>query len=212
MAEPRDDMFPDPSPTDPGESELPHETPPVPAQPVVAPAVQPAPNPQPAPRDSTVPLAALHEEREKRKKAEDQWTAAQQEIERLRATTPPVTTDDTLSDTEKELRTRVYTLEREREDERLLNDFPELKEKSAEFEEFRKEYAGFPAEKVAKVFLAENAPTPRRKGLEKPGGSQRQGPSTELSLEDIDRIRTTNPRLYAKMAQEGKIGNEPYKL
>ena len=93
-------------------------------------------------------------------------------------------------------------------------EFASLKEKEAEFKEFAYKYPkSVDLPTLAKSFLYDNKPEPEaapRKGLEKPtGGGPEQAPASEMSLEDIGRLRKENPKLYIKMIQEGKLKDIP---
>lgn len=149
-------------------------------------------------------LAALQEERRKRKELED----------KLNNTTPTLS-DDQMSDEGRMLKTQIVQLnnkieemEQESRLKQLNEQFPALKDKSAEFQEFRKEYPHHKLENVAKIFLAENdliVPTPTRKGLEQPTGGTRVPAQGGMSTEDIKNLRDTNFRKYTEMLMTGKI-------
>jgi len=46
---------------------------------------------------------------------------------------------------------------------------------------------------------------PERKGLEKPTGGHGKPISTEMTAEDLERLRTTQPKVYEKMLRQGRF-------
>jgi hypothetical protein len=158
-------------------------------------------------------LAALKEERAMRKAEEDKRKALEEEVQTLKTTTLPDT--DVFSDEGKMLKDKITGVEaqiealrEERELERVHNRYPELKDKSAEFDEFRKDYPRHKLENVAKLFLVEHDLTPTqepRKGLEQPSGGSKTPIQTGTSAEEVKTLRETNYRKYMELVQAGKI-------
>lgn len=100
----------------------------------------------------------------------------------------------------------------------VLKKFPDLAKKEEEFKDFAYKHPEIKdLEVLAKSFLFEAKPEepepdkPPKPGLEKPTGGTSTVPSTELTLEDITRLREDNPKKYFKMIQEGKIKEIPEK-
>lgn len=125
--------------------------------------------------------------------------------------TPP---QDAFSDEGKALQEQIDELKKAREleiEQRTLSQLTEqhsaLKDKSAEFEQFRADNPGMKLETAAKAFLVENDlyTTPTRKGLERQSGGGRTPPKEGVSVEDITLLRTTNYRKYSQLVREGKI-------
>lgn len=84
--------------------------------------------------------------------------------------------------------------------------YPQLKELASEFEEFRKDYPQTKLENVAKLFLSEKGfLEPKRPGLEKTTGGPRVAPQVGMTLEEFDKLRDTNFKLYQEMIAKGQI-------
>lgn len=150
-------------------------------------------------------FAALEEERRMRRELETK-------LKQLENSAPQVDEDE-LSDEGRLLKRhvdsmsdRVRSLEETLEFERTAAKFPELKEASDEFNEFRKEYPTISMEKVAKFFLAEKGVVKtERKGLEKPTGGSKEPVPVGMSKDDVKRLRETNPRRYNHLLKTGKL-------
>ena len=173
----------------------------------VAPVVTTEP-PVTQPKGSQTPsenlYAALAEERRLRKEAEDKLT-------NINTTIP---SDEAYSDEGRVLKTQISTLEEkisrieeEKNLEKLYNQYPLLREKSAEFSEFRMtEHPRAKIESVAKLYLVENGLLePKRVGLEKPTGGTKTPPTSGMAVEDIKRLRETNFKKYQDMILKGQI-------
>lgn len=195
MDTPITDVAQDSSPVAPVVTEQPQET-------VEAP-VAPAKGSQ-TPSENL--YAALAEERRLRKEAEEQLAAL--------ASTP--STDDVFSDEGKviqgeveTLKERLERLEYERDLERLQSNYPALKDKTSEFEDYRKDFPRHKLENVAKLFLTEKGlldVTPERKGLEPTSGGGHRDPSPSgMTADDVKLLRENNYRQYMKLVSEGKI-------
>lgn len=146
--------------------------------------------------DSALLLKSLHEEREKRRELEQRLLEKEAQPE-----------PDAFSDEGKVLKHEIDSLKESIVLKDLQEKHPALKDKSSEFDEFRKDYPGVSLEKVSKLFLVEKdlLEQPERKGLEKTTGGARNVPPVGMSTEDITQLRTTNFRKYLKLVQEGKI-------
>lgn len=153
--------------------------------------------------DSALLLKSLQEERDKRRDLEA-------EIATLK--TQPVA--EVFSDEGKLLADKIARLEQDRDDERRQNQmtqvqlqYPAIKDKSAEFDNYLAENPGMRLEVAAKSFLVENNlfESQPRKGLERQTGGGRVSPKEGMSVEDITDLRTNNFRKYAQLLREGKI-------
>ena len=146
-------------------------------------------------------LAALKEEREKRKGLEDKMAILEDKLNNQ-----TIVPSEDLSDEAKALNAKINSLEDKIERKELEDKFPQLKELSAEFEEFRKEYPRTKGENVAKLFLQEKGLLePTRKGLEKPTGGTRTPTAPEMTHDDIKHLRETNYKKYKDMLIKGLI-------
>ena len=171
-----------------------------------APVVTGTPEATPTPGSKTPEsnfLAALHEERRLRKELEDK-------LNNINTTTP---SDEVYSDEGRLLNDKISSLEAKFEQleiEKVVaqvhSKFPVLKEHSAEFDEFRKEYPRHKMENVAKLFLTEKGllEVPR-KGLESPTGGQRGPSEPQMTTEDVKHLRETNYKLYKEKLNKGLI-------
>ena len=167
-----------------------------------SPKAEPVVTSQPGEKtDSALLLKSLQEERDKRRELEAQ----------LALQTPP---NDVFSDEGRLLKKEIDDLKaataRREEEERLSlvqSQYPAVKDKSAEFEQFRADNPGMRLETAAKAFLVENNlfDTQPRKGLERQTGGGRTAPKEGMSVDDITELRTTNFRKYSQLVREGKI-------
>uniref|UniRef100_A0A6H1ZYP9 Uncharacterized protein n=1 Tax=viral metagenome TaxID=1070528 RepID=A0A6H1ZYP9_9ZZZZ len=155
--------------------------------------------------DPNLLLKALKEEREKRKKLEE-------ELEILQSSTPSeeeVYTDEgkALEKKISALAEKVNSTKEERELEKVYSQYPILKEKAEEFNEFRQaDYPKAKLESVAKLYLAENGLLePARKGLEKPTGGPRIPLTSGMTADDVKTLRETNFKKYQDMLLKGQI-------
>lgn len=134
----------------------------------------------------------------------------------IKPSAPVEIPEEAMSDEGKLLKDKIATLERTLNTfqekatlSSVFNQYPALKDKQAEFDEFRSEYPGMALDKLAKVFVLEHGlvtpPAPKRIGLEKPTGGAKAPTKQGMSIEDVARIRTTQPRLYQKMLRDGRI-------
>lgn len=123
--------------------------------------------------------------------------------------------EDLMSDEGKALKGHISTLEAKLADmenkqaiERLLTQYPVIKDKMDEFNEFRNEYPNLDPEKIAKIFLVEKGYTEQLKpriGLEKPTSGSKSHQKSGFSGDEIKRLRETQPRRYQQMLRNGKI-------
>lgn len=155
-----------------------------------------------------VPYQALDEERRKRKELE----------EKLKESKPVTFGDDDYSDEGKALRGEISSLKDElssfkrlKDEESILEKYPQLKDKASEFKDFLEdpELKGLSLEKSAKLFLVENSmldsDAPKRKGLERPTSGSKEAPKKGFSEEDVKRLRETQPRKYEQMLRDGRL-------
>lgn len=91
----------------------------------------------------------------------------------------------------------------------ILEKYPQLKDVWDDFESFYSspENQGMPRTTAAKAFIIEKDLIGEpRKGLEKPvGGGKRVAPSTGMTKEEAEKIRTTDARKYRDMLKKGLI-------
>lgn len=184
-------------------------------EPTIEPTIEKVPEKSEKPEKGTQTpdrnlYAALEEERRLRKERE-------KEIESLKQAVPP--SNDVFSDEGLALKREIDALKAEVEARkqgeelgRVFTQFPAIQESSEEFEMFRKEYQNVPVEKVAKLFMSEKGLIPQeRKGLEKTSGGTRQPATSQISVEDVARLRQTNFSKYVQLVAEGKIRSEDIK-
>lgn len=92
---------------------------------------------------------------------------------------------------------------------KVLETFPVIRGKEADFNEFRNlpENQGMSLAVAAKAFVVEkDLITPRRPGLEAPtGGGHAPAPSGKLSAEDAGKLRNTNYKAYVAGLKNGTI-------
>lgn len=134
----------------------------------------------------------------------------------------PVEKDRLIKEEEREM--RLARLEEEiawqKDYMAVSRKFPQLSKVEDEFKEFvyRPENKGASLVTLAKSFLFDRkelvepkpSPQPKRKGLEKATGGTRVV-STEMSREDIERLRKTDYKRYVKLLKQGRIKKIPEK-
>ena len=180
--------------------------------------------PKPAPH--TIPYERFREVNERAKALEEENKKLKSSVpsEELAGKYPDW---EFLSDEQKSFITRQEQLEkdvREIKEEKawskdftdVSSKFSQIKGKEAEFKDFcyNDDNIGIKnLETLAKAFIFEEPvePVPPRKGLEKPTGGPKQVPNTEMTLEDIKRLRETDQKLYIKMIRENRIKEIPEK-
>lgn len=144
---------------------------------------------------------------ERAKKAEERARALEEELANRNLT--ELDDADPVMQKLSEFDKRFQRIEEEKDLAILEVKYPAIKDKRAEFDEYRTQYAGIKLESVAKLFLAEHdllGEAPKRKGLEKAGGGARTVPKPgSMSGEEARNLRTSNYREYTKQIKEGKL-------
>ena len=216
MIEPRSDMFPDKSETN--QEEQPIEGTQEEAQ-IVKEDVKIEEEPVvPKAPPGYVEYGALHEERKKRKDLE----AKLKEFEGQATPAASVEASEYYSDEGKALKAEINALtskissyERKDEESKVYSNYPVLKDKQDEFQEYLEENPELSLTKAAKLFIFENKlnleDIPQRKGLEKPSSGSKSKPETGMTEADVKRLREDQPRLYEKMIKEGKLNPDTIK-
>lgn len=125
--------------------------------------------------------------------------------------------EDLFSDEGKLLRTEILSLketlskfEKEKEEQTIYSQYPQLQDKKDEFIEFSNDpdNVGIKKEKLVKLFLLEKGlldSKPQRKGLEKPTGGSKSVHKSGIAQDEIKRLRENQPRRYQQYIQSGKI-------
>ncbi|MAD98705.1 MAG: hypothetical protein CMB99_15385 [Flavobacteriaceae bacterium] len=157
--------------------------------------------------------AALKEERTKRKDLE-------KKVKDLESSSAPSGDDyqeeddaDSLRKQLKDTNARLDAMESQSTLDGLEKQYPALKDKADEFEDYRDDpdNAGMSVKTAAKAFLAENGllggKSKARPGLEKPTGGSKV-PQGKLSKDDIKELREKQPRKYQRMIQDGTLKPE----
>lgn len=149
-------------------------------------------------------LKSLQEEREKRR-----------ELEAKLAEFSSMSSDDIVSDEGIALRKEIATLnsalsevKQELSKKDILITHPVLKDKWAEFEDFRldPENQGMNLRTAAKAFLVEQGLyEAKRPGLEKPTGGPKQPAPVGYTADDVKNLRETNFKKYSELLKDGKI-------
>lgn len=174
--------------------------------------------PETQPGSKTPPeklLAALQEERESKKELQARLQEIEDKLKENESATPTLS-DDELSDEGRQLkkemeetRRELASLKESKVIEGLQSQYPALKDKSEEFNEFRQNYPeGANIEAVAKLFLSENdllGDSPRRKGLEKPTGGNKTPSKTKMSSKEVEDLRKNNYSKYLNMLESGQL-------
>jgi hypothetical protein len=153
--------------------------------------------------------AALEEERRDRKEAERRAREAEEALAQRATPAEDIYSDEgkMLKNQIGALNSKLEDLQKERDLEKLYAEFPVLKEKSGEFDEFAKDYPRHKLDNVAKIFLVERGlleEVTTRKGLEKPTAGPKEAPSG-TSSEDVATLRRTNYKKYLELLQTGKL-------
>jgi hypothetical protein len=108
----------------------------------------------------------------------------------------------------KALEAKLNSFEEKNQFEALYQQYPILKDKTTEFQEYREANQGMSLQTSAKAYLVEHdllGQETKRKGLEKAGGGQRTPPTGKMSVEDTKRLRENNYAEYKKLLMDGKI-------
>jgi hypothetical protein len=179
----------------------------------------PAPAPALEPKEVKTPsnelLAALKEEREKRRDLE-------RELSELKGSKDRSLPEGDMSDEGLALKQQIDELQKtinqmklREELSQVLVSYPQLKDKQSEFEAYRAGKPEYDLKDAALLFITENNLTevkPSRKGLERPsGGSKTPNNTGQISAADVDRIRSTQPRLFIQMVRDGRIDPDQIK-
>ena len=156
--------------------------------------------------ESELLLKSLQEERDKRR-------ALEEENNKLKSSIIP--DNEAFSDEGKmlqgkilSLESKLNSLEEEKALEKVCSQYPLLKEKISEFNEYRKsEHPRAKIESVAKLFLVENGllETPQRIGLERSTGGSRSSVAPGMTPEDIENLRKNNYKLYKEKLMNGQL-------
>ena len=175
-------------------------------EPVVPEEATPAPaTPAGSKTDPNLLLKSLKEEREKVKILEEE----------LANKSSALSEDEVYSDEGKILKKEIRDLKSELSEVKveltkkdILIAHPNLKEKWAEFDEFRAdpENKGMNMRTAAKAFLVEagllDVP---RKGLEKPTGGPRVPLASGMTTDDVKNLRETNYKKYLELLKKGQL-------
>ena len=150
--------------------------------------------------DPNLLLKSLHEEREKRRVAEERNAVLEEQIN----SSDPSEPDEEVG----KLKVKLAEIERKQQRSEVLELHPQLKEIWSDFEEFRtdSDNKGLSMRTAAKAFLVEKGLLePQRKGLEKPTGGPKVPLSTGMTTEDIKHLRETDFKKYQEMVIKKQI-------
>jgi hypothetical protein len=144
---------------------------------------------------------------ERAKKAEADKKRLEQELAEAQLGSDSFVTDEDTARTLRDLTEKMNRLEERAQLETVYAQYPQVKDKASEFNEFRAEYQGVSMDKVAKLFISEHdlSEGTKRKGLERAGGGTRKVPVQGLATDDLTRLRTTNFKEYVKLIKSGKL-------
>lgn len=182
----------------------------LPAAPVVTPASATPPAGSKTPDGNL--LAALQEER--RVSAYERQKREELEDKLKQYETTDLSEPEVISDEAKILKGHIDTLtgeitqlKEEKVLEKLIEQFPVLKENLDGFNEYRRaEHPRAKIESVAKLFLAEKGLLEgRRVGLENPTGGDRTPVNKGMTVEDIANLRKNNWKKYQELLSKGLI-------
>lgn len=161
--------------------------------------------------DSALLLESLQAEREKRRLVEE-------ELRLLREIPAENPIDEAVSDEGRALQTKINSLEakfeqleEEKQVAEIQTQYPAIKDKMTEFNEFKQDYPRHKLESIAKLFLVEKGlmeSTIPRKGLETATGGDRTPAPTGMTAKDVKELRTTDFRKYQEMLISGKLRPE----
>ena len=142
----------------------------------------------------------------------------ERDITSIIQTPEPSVEQEVFSDEGKQLRNDISKVNQElkdlkRREERkdVEAEFPVLKDKREEFDEFLEdeENKRISIKKAAKLFLAEKGllatDPPERLGLEKPTAGGQTPPVPGLTDEQLEHIRKTDYRQYEKLIKSGQV-------
>lgn len=192
----------EPNSNDVAQDSSPAEETRLPVAPVVVTSTQTPPVGSKTPEENL--YAALAEERRKSKLLED----------KLNSMTTEVSEPEVVSDEAQILKRQIDTLsgkinqmEDDKALDKLLVQYPVLKENLDKFAEFRlAEHPRAKIESVAKIYLAENGLLEgRRAGLENPTGGTRAPVSQGMTADDVANLRKNNFKKYQELLSKGLI-------
>lgn len=157
-------------------------------------------------------FAALKEEREKRQALEARLEA----LESYPQSSILPDTSEAYSDEGRmilaklaERDAKIAALEEREKSRVLMAKYPSLQGREEEFDVYRKDFPAHKMEIAVKSFLHENglieATKPARKGLESSSAGPKTSEPQGFTAEEIDRIRSTQPRLFIKLIRDGAI-------
>ena len=181
---------------------------PEPLTPSVEPAVTAVPTPEVNPFEAQNKQLFARATR-----AEDEAKELKAKISELTSQQVPSETvgfdyEDDTKEKVKALEEQFNAIQEKAELDALYAQYPPIKDKASEFDEYRKDYPRHKLGNVAKLFLAENdlLETTPRVGLESPTGGARVAPTNgKMTAEDVSRLRRTNYNAYRQMLKEGKL-------
>jgi hypothetical protein len=109
--------------------------------------------------------------------------------------------------TERDLAEMRQEKERHKNLEITKEKFPELNVLSREFETYCEKYPHVDVDTLAKSFLFEKNPPveKQRKGLEKPSGGAKTPVADGWTVEEVQRLRTTDEKKYLELVKKGKL-------
>lgn len=160
--------------------------------------------------DSALLLESLKEERKLRREEQERAEQLEKELLAFKNADTEAESEEgrKLKEEIKNLANEISSIKEQNELSLLLTQYPALKDKKAEFDEFRKDYPRTGLAKVAKLFLSENGliETPQpRKGLEDTTGGTRFPTPQGMSADEIKNLRETNYKAYVKLLNEGNV-------
>lgn len=144
----------------------------------------------------------------------------EEELEQLKVQLQENNLPDTIySDEAKKLKEEIRVLTEKLnsttsslEKDKIFTQFPVLQDHEEAFKTFSEDpiNAAMPLATRAKAFLIENdllKTEPKRKGLEKPSATKvtKAPASGKMTVEDVKRLRETNPRKYQAMIEAGTL-------
>lgn len=159
---------------------------------------------------------SLKEERERRQATEKREKELEEKLRSYETVgytpyVPPEPIAPEVATTLQAVTEKLTQLERRELMRDLAEEFPQIKDKQEEFNEFLQEEAnqGLSLSRAAKLFLLEHnlldTGKPKRKGLESPTSGSREPQTAGMTSADLKRLRENQPRKFAQMLRDGKI-------
>jgi len=159
--------------------------------------------------DPDLLLKSLQDEREKRRKEQEERIRLEEELKSYKTSNETVAFSDEGKLLEQKMNSMLSEfseMKTELSKKDLIINYPILKEKWSEFEEFRTDNKGMNIKTAAKAFLTENGLLePKRVGLEKSNGGARTPTPTNMTSDEIKNLRTTNFKKYQELLKKGQI-------